>query len=159
MLYSVMPTLLCGFMTVFLGSWIVCITGIPGGKPGFPQPRSGTVSCTPRAPRASPVFPAKGERDRAMPRPFLHDIVSPSPRANPLEPKPTSATRASSTNRARALKPARSWLQHSTTDPANHTPARSSQRRPESTAQLPNPWRSKPRAPSPPPRYKTLWIG
>jgi hypothetical protein len=32
-----MPTLLCGFMTVFLGSWIVCITGIPGGKPGSPQ--------------------------------------------------------------------------------------------------------------------------
>jgi hypothetical protein len=33
-----MPTLLCGFTTVFLGSWIVCITGIPGGKPGSPQP-------------------------------------------------------------------------------------------------------------------------
>jgi hypothetical protein len=32
-----MPTLLCGFMTVFLGSWIVCITGIPGGKPGSPH--------------------------------------------------------------------------------------------------------------------------
>jgi hypothetical protein len=32
-----MPTLLCGFMTVFLGSWIVCITGIPSGKLGSPQ--------------------------------------------------------------------------------------------------------------------------
>jgi hypothetical protein len=117
------------------------------------SPRSGTVTCTPRA---SPVFPAEGEQDQAVPRPFLHGIVSPSPRANPLEPKPTSAMRTSSTNRARALKPARFWRQRSTTDPADHTPARSSQRRPESTAHLPNPWLSKPWAPSPPLGYKTL---
>jgi hypothetical protein len=32
-----MSALLCGFMTVFLGSWIGCITGIPDGKPGSPQ--------------------------------------------------------------------------------------------------------------------------
>jgi hypothetical protein len=122
------------------------------------SPRSGTVSYTPRAPRVSPVFPAECERDRAVQRPFLHGIVSPSPRANPLEPKPTSATRASSTNRARALKTACFRPQRSTTEPADHTHAHSTQCRPENTAQLPNPRRSKPRAPSPPPGYKTHWI-
>jgi hypothetical protein len=120
------------------------------------SPRSGPVSCTPRA---SPAFPAKGERDRAVLRPFLQGIVNPSPCASPFEPKPTSAMRTSSTNRARALKTACFRPQHSTTDAIDHISRRSPQHHPECTASLPNPRRSKPRAPSPSPGYKTHWTG
>jgi hypothetical protein len=77
------------------------------------SPRFGLVSCTPRA---SPAFPVEGERDRAVPRPFLQGIINPSPSATPFELKPTSAMRTSSTNHARALKTTRFRPQCSTTD-------------------------------------------
>jgi hypothetical protein len=102
-------------------------------------PRSGTVACTPRAPRASPAFPAKGERDRAMPHPFQHGTVPPSPSTTPFEPKLTRASRISSTSRARALKKARPCPHRYIPDLTDPTYARSSLRRPESTAPLPNP--------------------
>jgi hypothetical protein len=123
------------------------------------SPRSGLVSCMPRAPRASPAFLAEDKCDRAVPRTFLQGTMTPSLSASHSEQKLTSATGTSSTNHARALKIACFRPQHSSTDGINHTSRRSPQHRPECTASLPNPRRLNPQAPSPPPGYKTHWTG